>query len=325
MANDNIVLLRHLKQSALRCAAMVTSKISELTTVFTEALEELDDTKQDKLTFDTTPTEGSTNPVTSDGIVKYIAQANQGGGISEEDFNSLLETAMADAPDITVKDGIMKVESTEEGTTQYMSASPAGFIVLSDGKIISVMSESIQFVGSDSAKITGLALPIDDDYATNKEYVDSLTKGVKTTGTGAAYTATVPGITELTSGVSFIMVPHAESTTTTPTLNVNGLGAKPIKRRVSTISGTLKDGYADSWLGANNPLHVIYNGTYWVVQGMEQPNVYDLSGAVPVTKGGTGYTGIADTTYTTARYRASALFEEETDPTTNGVINWTYK
>lgn len=75
MANDNIVLLRHLKQSALRCTAMVTSKISELTTAFSEALAELDDAKQDKLTFDTTPTEGSTNPVTSDGIVKYTAQA----------------------------------------------------------------------------------------------------------------------------------------------------------------------------------------------------------------------------------------------------------
>ena len=47
MANDNIVLLRHLKQSALRCAAMVTSKISELTTAFSEALVELDNTKAD--------------------------------------------------------------------------------------------------------------------------------------------------------------------------------------------------------------------------------------------------------------------------------------
>ena len=72
MANDNIVLLRHLKQSALRCAAMVTSKISELTTAISEDLAELDDTKQNKLTFDTTPTEGSTNPVTSDGVAKCM-------------------------------------------------------------------------------------------------------------------------------------------------------------------------------------------------------------------------------------------------------------
>lgn len=74
MDNDNIVLLRHLKQSALRCAAMVTSKISELTTAISQDLAELDDAKQDKLTFDTTPTGGSTNPVTSDGVKKYVTQ-----------------------------------------------------------------------------------------------------------------------------------------------------------------------------------------------------------------------------------------------------------
>ena len=32
-----------------------------------------------------------------------------------------------------------------------------------------------------------------------------------------------------------------------------------------------------------------------------------------------------DTTYTTARYRGSALVATETDPTVNGVINWTYE
>lgn len=34
------------------------------------------DKKQDKLTFDTTPTEGSTNPVTSDGVAKAIGDIN---------------------------------------------------------------------------------------------------------------------------------------------------------------------------------------------------------------------------------------------------------
>ena len=32
-------------------------------------------TKQDKLTFDTTPTANSTNPVTSDGVKKYVDSA----------------------------------------------------------------------------------------------------------------------------------------------------------------------------------------------------------------------------------------------------------
>jgi hypothetical protein len=49
------------------------------------------------------------------------------------------------------------------------------------------------------------------------------------------------------------------------------------------------------------------------------------SGVLSPTHGGTGYTSITDTTYTTARYRASSLHSAETTPTTNGVIAWTYE
>ena len=44
-----------------------------------------------------------------------------------------------------------------------------------------------------------------------------------------------------------------------------------------------------------------------------------------VERGGTGYSTIADTTYSTVRYRASSLHSSETTPTTNGVIAWTYE
>lgn len=53
--------------------------------------------------------------------------------------------------------------------------------------------------------------------------------------------------------------------------------------------------------------------------------INDLEGTLPTEKGGTGYSTIEDTTYSTARYRASALVSEETTPTTNGVINWIYE
>ena len=46
---------------------------------------------------------------------------------------------------------------------------------------------------------------------------------------------------------------------------------------------------------------------------------------ITVAKGGTGYTSIIDTTYTTARYRASTLNSSETTPTNNGIIAWTYE
>lgn len=49
------------------------------------------------------------------------------------------------------------------------------------------------------------------------------------------------------------------------------------------------------------------------------------SGTLAIARGGTGQTSIVDTTYTTVRYRASALISTETNPTQNGVINWIYE
>lgn len=49
------------------------------------------------------------------------------------------------------------------------------------------------------------------------------------------------------------------------------------------------------------------------------------SGILGVEHGGTGYNSIVDTTYTTARYRASTLNYTETIPADNGIINWMYE
>lgn len=117
---------------------------------------------------------------------------------------------------------------------------------------------------------------------------------VTTAGTGAAYTATVPGITSLTAGASFIMVPHTASTSTAPTLNVNGLGAKTIKRRISSIATTLQSGYTSSWLASGKPFRVIYDGTYWITDGHDKPVAADLYGTLAISKGGTGATTAAD-------------------------------
>ena len=73
---DNIITLKHLQELALRSMADTTSKVSELTTVVTESFAEMDTEKQDKLTFDTTPIEGSANPVTSGGVYKAIGDIN---------------------------------------------------------------------------------------------------------------------------------------------------------------------------------------------------------------------------------------------------------
>ena len=116
--------------------------------------------------------------------------------------------------------------------------------------------------------------------------------GVTTAGTGAAYTATVSGITSLTAGVSFIMIPHTNSTSTTPTLNVNSLGAKGLRMRGSTATGTAMTAAITAWLASGRPVQVTYNGIYWVAE-TTRPVASDLSGTVAIANGGTGATTAA--------------------------------
>ena len=105
---------------------------------------------------------------------------------------------------------------------------------------------------------------------------------------GRTYTCTIPGITELTAGVSFIGIPSIESTNKTVSINVNGLGKKLIRRRVSNRSGLSTIGGSNNWLTAGSPLEFIYNGTCWLAADMTEPHAEDLMGSVPIANGGTG-------------------------------------
>lgn len=115
---------------------------------------------------------------------------------------------------------------------------------------------------------------------------------VTTAGTGAAYTATVNGITSLTAGVKFTMIPHTTSTDVTPTLNVNGLGAKNLRMRLSGYTSTTTGFTVRNFLVANKPVDVMYDGIQWVIDGF-RPNASGLYGTVPVSGGGTGATDAA--------------------------------
>lgn len=104
-------------------------------------------------------------------------------------------------------------------------------------------------------------------------------------GTGAAYTATVPGITSLVAGVSFTMVPNVVSTAVSPTLNVNNLGAKAIRQRLSNGTQSTATGAAANWLAAGKPVNVMYDGAFWVVDFV-RPNMTSAYGTLPVANGG---------------------------------------
>ena len=106
---------------------------------------------------------------------------------------------------------------------------------------------------------------------------------------GIAYTATVTGIDSLYVGASFIMLPNRVSASQSVTLNVNNLGAKELRRRVSSGSSSTASGYTNDWLAANKPVRAMYDGLYWIVD-IIQAHASDLMGFVPIAKGGTGAT-----------------------------------
>ena len=81
---------------------------------------------------------------------------------------------------------------------------------------------------------------------------------------GVEYAATVPGITALTAGQSFIMVPERQSTDMSCTLNVISLGAKRIIIRGTGHTNTTAVPFATNWLAAATPVRVTYNGARWV-------------------------------------------------------------
>lgn len=197
--------------------------------------------------------------------------------------------------------GVVKLSSSTSSSSETMAATPKAV------REVYMLARSAEEQALDAQDAAGAA----------KKQI------VTTEGTSSAYTATVPGITALTAGVSFIMLPHASPMGSSVTLDVNGLGAKGLKR--ATSSGSYVDGSGQGWLSVGKPLDVMYNGTYWVIQNMAQPVATDLSGTLAIGKGGTGKTSYADTSYTSVRYRGTALYSTDTDPTTNGVINWTYK
>lgn len=118
--------------------------------------------------------------------------------------------------------------------------------------------------------------------------------GITSAGTGAAYTATVKAIESLSAGANFVMVPHVTSTTTAPTLSVNGFAAKNIRMRVSDSPKSTIQLPSEDFLTNGKPVRLIYDGQYWIIDDMVKPNANGLYGAVPVASGGTGATTVAE-------------------------------
>lgn len=110
---------------------------------------------------------------------------------------------------------------------------------------------------------------------------------------GASYTATVEDLEELYNGLEITIIPNIASTTTAPTLNVNGLGAKPIRLSLSLNNSMLVQPGKNDYYAAGRPIKLMFDSKYlssgaWRVANKQRPSAEDLYGTIPIESGGTG-------------------------------------
>lgn len=134
---------------------------------------------------------------------------------------------------------------------------------------------------------------------------------VTTSGTGSAYTATVPGVTELTNGLMLSIIPHT-SNGANATFNLNGLGAKKIY-----MYGMIADSLSSPKSGILTPgspyllLYSTYGQGQWVLV-----NGFEI--------GQTDVSVFANPDYNTNRVRGIALQTATPSSIPNGCIVGVY-
>ena len=107
---------------------------------------------------------------------------------------------------------------------------------------------------------------------------------------GVAYSATVPGVTELYTGLEITIIPQVESTSETITLDVNGLGAKNVRLPLSSNTTTLVMPAQPDYYTAGRPVKLRYDATWlnnkgaWVAAERQRTSGSDLYGSVITVK-----------------------------------------
>lgn len=123
---------------------------------------------------------------------------------------------------------------------------------------------------------------------------------------GVNFTGTVPGMTALTIGKPFIVIPNMTSTDYTVKLNINGLGAKALRQGLSAATSATVVAAQTNWLAKNKPVLVMWDGLFWKA-GINRPAANGLYGTVPIDKGGTGAETAAEALTALGAASAAAL------------------
>lgn len=132
------------------------------------------------------------------------------------------------------------------------------------------------------------------------EKVFTLAKSMNTTGSamveatsedGITYVATLGGTDRLYSGLELTIIPNMNNTSTTVKLDVNGLGAKTVRRSLSINTAITTPPSADFFL-EGRPVKLMYDAEYgtsgtWKTVDTQKTSAQDLYGTVPIESGGT--------------------------------------
>lgn len=163
-------------------------------------------------------------------------------------------------------------------------------LVVSAGTIYGTITASTYAAGNTTVTVAGDTLSLDSGLSsfsygtiapTNSAIPETYNAGWGGTATGAvnAYAINVvPALGAYAAGQSFKFIPNLTNTSTTPTLNVNGLGAKTLKAR--SLSGL--SAVTIGAIVAAQEIGVVYDGTYFVVEA-----VSSVSGSQTIN-----YTGV---------------------------------
>ena len=116
---------------------------------------------------------------------------------------------------------------------------------------------------------------------------------IATSTDGVTYTATVPYLTELYSGLEITIIPNMTSTVNNPTLNVNGFGAKDIRLPLGVNTSATVAANLPTFLGKDRPVKLLFDADYlnngiWKTISTYRTSAPDLYGVVPVEHGGIG-------------------------------------
>ena len=132
---------------------------------------------------------------------------------------------------------------------------------------------------------------------------------------GVAYTATVDNVTALETGLEITIIPDKLSTSISPTLNVNNLGAKGLRVLTGYNTAAATTGAFAGWISAGKPITVKYNGTNWIVTDIQRTSASAIYGDVVKVENktlGTSWTENEDTGVKSQTVSISGMTADDT-------------